>query len=267
MSNNSIQNTESVSTYIKFFHRDIQASASVEFPTSDFIDAVLAPNLLTKYCVDPTTLLINTRKFIRNHWREQYGQFYSFSWDSDWHTDYRRLLDNYVTNRQFSIIDIGPVENPQDVPKTGLEMSVLKRWCSQDIGANIFNQSYNWAWPADYVWRVGEVPVIKSADLYIAQWLNMTVVATKNITDFGQAVAQLVIPLLFSIFYALEAKTKGPWPKKLLVKKCELENCQKVYIKYRKPGQPSRFCSKTCGSVVRNRRFREIKSERRLANG
>ena len=267
MSNNSIQNTKSKSTFIQYNHRAILASAAVDFPTSDFIDAVLTPNLLTKYHVDPTTLLINTRKFIRNHWKEQYGQFCPFLWDFDWHTDYQRLLDNHVTSRRFNIIDIGPVENPQDVPKTGLEMTVLERWCSRETGANIFNQTYNWAWPEDYVWQVGEVPVEKSADLYIAQWANITIVAAKNITDFGQAVAQLVIPLLFSVFYALETKTKGPWPRKLLVKKCELENCQKVYIKYRKSGQPSRFCSKTCGSVVRNRRFRATKSEGRLASG
>jgi len=251
-----------VKTTFLFDGGGILASHASCFTTVELINAVLSPEHLQSYYQDPDLLLVNAKKLAKANWAKQYGPFQKFDWNYDWHSDYKRLVNNYIAGKRFNILyELPPVENDEDIPKSGLELRVLERWCNRDAFARLNAEVYAWSYPVADQWELGSLFSQRSAEQIVDTSCGQVVVAVQNIDDFGSAMARLVLPYLFSTFYYLDSGESGLWPKKLIVKKCQRLQCGKVYVKYRKAGQPSTWCSRACGNTQRLRRFRQRKKE------
>jgi len=247
------------------YPRELRKQVHVTFLTSALIDYVLTPDKLALYYREPDKLIVNSRKLVKDHWSEEWIEPIRFNFPFNWAADYQKLMDNYIKG------DIFPVEPLEGVPilpssqsETGLEYTILRKWCDYKERHLIDRGEYRYIYPSEPARELGKLTPHHEVRQFIRQEKGHISMAVENATELDQIMSRLIIPFLFSLFPALEDNDKGTWPKLIDARKCQKPECSQVYVKYRIGGKNKIYCSEACGSAERQRRFRAKRTRGRL---
>ena len=236
----------------------IASDYAVSIPSGEFRDSLFSPEQLSAYYKNPGILLSNSNDLARRFFPEQYGEFEPFDFRLDWAEAFCLLSDNHLSGKRFNVhYRVIPDDVVAD-DRTGLQLSVLNKWCHQDVIDSLIAQSYYWVEPVPSRWELGADFGASSAELAVGK-IGGFVVAVQDRAQFGRAMAQLVLPYLFSVFYCLEADDKALWYRSIWSKpvrmaKCPNPTCGLTHFKHR---AKTLWCTKKCGSAERMRKSRE----------
>ena len=236
----------------------VASGYAVSIPPDEFVGSLFSLEQLSAYYKEPELLLTNANDLAQRFFSEQYGEFEPFVFGFDWADDFRLLCNDRFGNQIFSV-DYRIVPDDADFgEKTSLRFRVLNKWCHQSVVDSVIGQSYYWVDPVPTQWGVGGDFESSSAQLGVGKIGNY-VVAVQDKADFGRAMAQLVLPYLFSLFYLLDANDKALWSRSIWSKPvriavCPNPTCGLTHFKQR---ANTLWCTKKCGSAVRMRKTRE----------
>ena len=240
----------------------IASGYAVSIPTDEFVNSLFSIEQLSAYYKEPDLLLANSNDLVQRFFSDQYGDFQPFVFGSDWADDFRLLCDNLLSNKSFNVdYRIFPDDVITD-NRTGLQFEILNKWCHHSVVESLISQRYYWVDPSPPRWELGSDFEPPSAKLAVGKLLGF-VVAVQDKTDFGRAMARLVFPYLFSVFYLLEADNKSSWSQSIWSKpvrlaRCPNPTCGVAHFKHR---TNTLWCTKRCGSTVRMRKTRERRRE------
>ncbi len=235
----------------------IASDYAVSIPPDEFFDSLFSVEQLSAYYKEPDLLLANSNDLAQRFFPEQYGEFQPFVFGFDWADDFWLLCDDRFNGKKFNVdYRIIPDDMVYD-NRTGLRFEILNKWCNQRVIDSILSQRYYWVDPVPNRWELGSDFEPSSASLAVGKIGNF-VVAVQDKADFGRAMARLVFPYLFSVFYCLEADDKSLWsqsiwPRPVRIAKCPNPTCGLTHFKHR---SRTLLCTKKCGSADRMRNTR-----------